>query len=154
MKTPNNRQSGFTLIELMIVVAIIGVLSAIAVPAYKNYVTKSELASGFATIKSTITPAELIVQAQGKLSISGGSTTAILAAIGIASGANPLGTLTTAAPVPTGENAHKGQIIFTFDEGGAAGAKFTYTRYDDGWKCNFDLGSQLPNNADAPKGCK
>ncbi|EGR4286186.1 pilin [Vibrio cholerae] len=121
----NKQQQGFTLIELMIVVAIIGVLAAVAIPAYQNYVARSETASGLATLKALITPAEMFYQENGI------ATAATHAQLGTDSAANDLGTIGTAIAnsVPT--------LTFTFGGNSSMnGGILTFTRNtDSGWAC-------------------
>jgi type IV pilus assembly protein PilA len=119
-------QKGFTLIELMIVVAIIGVLSAIAAPAYQDYVKKSEGASALATMKSLITPAELWQQENGDFLKT--EEVAILTALGIASDSNKLGAINISA-----DNTL--QFKFSGDSAVPKDVTISYVRVATGWGC-------------------
>ncbi|MTW11706.1 prepilin-type N-terminal cleavage/methylation domain-containing protein [Pseudoduganella eburnea] len=62
-------QAGFTLIELMIVVAIIGILAAVAIPAYSDYTAKAKIANAISAADALKTAVALCAQE------AGGSTT-------------------------------------------------------------------------------
>ncbi|MBA4501306.1 pilin [Marinobacterium marinum] len=60
-------QQGFTLIELMIVVAIIGILAAIALPAYQNYTTRAQVSEVVLAASAARTEISEYVAAEGAL---------------------------------------------------------------------------------------
>jgi len=75
-------QQGFTLIELMIVVAIIGILASIAIPAYQTYIAKAQFSEVILATSGVKSAIEVCGQSDGKLDdcgdgTDGGVTTAI-----------------------------------------------------------------------------
>jgi type IV pilus assembly protein PilA len=66
-------QQGFTLIELMIVVAIIGILAAIAIPAYQNYVIRAQVTEGLSLADGAKTAMTEFASNSGKWPVSNAS---------------------------------------------------------------------------------
>jgi type IV pilus assembly protein PilA len=99
MKMVKKAQAGFTLIELMIVVAIIGILAAVAIPAYQDYVAKSKFAAALAEVAPSKTGFEVALNdgLTPAIPAAGTAPSATQAAIGVqASNANTTIAVTSA----------------------------------------------------------
>ena len=103
-------QKGFTLIELMIVVAIIGILAAIAIPAYQNYTIRAQVTEGLSLADGWKTGvAEFYAQNgsfPGSCNSTGSASTGVMVCAGATTGKYVQGiALTTTNP---------GQIVITY----------------------------------------
>ncbi|HAK31968.1 MAG TPA: prepilin-type cleavage/methylation domain-containing protein [Acinetobacter radioresistens] len=151
-----NTQKGFTLIELMIVVAIIGILAAIAIPQYQNYIAKSQVSRAVAELGAIKTAYETCLN-DGKTAVGacnlGWTGSNILSLTAPAT--STAGTAVTAAVTNTAALSSTGTISGTFAGSAAAALKnttaktVTWTRSDLGtWTCTTTADAKYQ-----PDGC-
>ena len=120
-------QQGFTLIELMIVVAIIGILAALAVPAYQDYTIRSKVGEAASLASAARTAVDVYYSENGTLPAIGINQQNSLGLSAAASyNAKYVSTVAVAVAVP-------GQVVVTLksiqDLGTAKGLVVAYTPY-------------------------